>query len=206
MKLFYSRGACSLACRIIIHELNLPCEFVSVDLSSKTTEDGTNFLNINPKGSVPVLITDDNQTLTENAVILQYLAETAKNDSLIPSRQHFNHYRVLEWVNFVSTELHKSFGPLFNPNYPQDVKDNIVIPHIKRKLDYVNKQLEITRFLALDQFTLADAYLFVVLRWASFFKMDLNEWPQLPQYFSALLDRKAIQESMSEEKLKTLTT
>jgi len=204
MKLYYSKGACSLTCRIIINELNLPCEFISVDLAKKITQDGTNFLGINPKGAVPTLITNNNETLTENAVILQYLADTTNATNLLPPVNDFARYRVLEWVNYIATEMHKSFGPLFNPNYPQEVKEKIVTPFIKIRLAYINKQLEKTRFLAGDHFTLPDAYLFVILRWAVYFKFDLNEWPSLAQYFDALFTRKSIEQSLTEEGIKVV--
>lgn len=199
MKLYYSRGACSLTCRIIINELQLTCEYEKVDLKTKITEHGDNYLSINLKGSVPALETDDNKILTENAVILQYLADINHASTLLPPVNNFSRYRVLEWLNFVGTELHKGFGPLFNPDYSQEARDKIVIPLLKRKFSYVSKQLEISKFIVGDEFTLPDAYLFVVLRWAYFFKLDLGE--QLSKYFSELSARKCIEKSLEEEGL-----
>jgi glutathione S-transferase len=202
MKLYYSKGACSLASRIIINELGLTCEYEAVDLPKKLTQDGKNFFAINPKGSVPVLITNNNETLTENAVILQYLADTNQANNLLPPVGNFGRYRVLESLNYIATELHKGFGPLFNPNIPQELKDKIFLPAIKAKLTYINGQLELNKFVAGDQFTLPDAYLFTVLRWALFFKIDFKEWSQLPEYFQDLSNRKSIKESVEQEGIK----
>jgi glutathione S-transferase len=201
MKLYYSKGACSLVPRIIINELGLNCEFEAVDLASKKTASGENFTMINPKGAVPVLITPDNRTLTENAVILQYLADTNKAENLLPPVGNFKRYRVLEWLNYVATELHKSFGPLFNKNLPQEFKDKFYIPMLKNKLAFVNTHLEENVYLTGDTLTLPDAYLFVMLIWAHHFKIDLNEWPGLLRYFKDLQARKSIQKSLEEEGL-----
>src|SRR5690349_19217638 len=122
MKLYYSKGACSLAVRIIINEIGLQSEYEAVDLKTKKTATGQDFLKINPKGSVPVIQTDEKQILTENAVIQQYLADTNKATQLLPALGNFERYRVLEWLNFISTELHKGFSPLFNPNVPNELK------------------------------------------------------------------------------------
>ncbi|MBX3709152.1 MAG: glutathione transferase GstA [Gammaproteobacteria bacterium] len=201
MKLYYTKGACSLVPRIVINELQLPCEFESVDLKNKRTEKGDNFYTINPKGSVPVLITNHHETLTENAVILQYLADSAKAEQLLPPIGNMARYRVLEWLNFITTELHTGFGPLFNPNFPQEVKDNIIVPILKRKLGFVNNQLEHNKFILGEYFTLPDAYLFVMMTWAIHFKLNITEWPHLSRYFSDLKERKSIQQSLQEEGL-----
>jgi glutathione S-transferase len=202
MKLYYSKGACSLAIRIILHELNITCEFESVNLQNKQTDSQENFLTINPKGSVPVLVLDNKQILTENAVIQQYLAETFHGTSLLPEKSDFNHYRVLEWLNFVSTDLHKSFSPFFNPKVPDDLKDTIFIPIIVNKLNYVEKHLDSHDYLMGDSFTLPDSYLFVIARWALHFKMiSLENNPSLMRYFNHLKERPSIQQALKEEGL-----
>lgn len=201
MKLYFAKGACSLASRIIVNETALPCEFEAVNLAAKKTESGNNFYSINAKGSVPVLITDDGATLTENAVIMQYLAEKASAEFLLPAPATFKHYRVLEWLNFIATELHKGFSPMFNPAIPQDFKDKLYLPIIKGKLGYVDTQLEKAEFLTGDTFTLPDAYLFVMITWAVRFKMSIDELPNLSRYFQALLQRKSIQQSLDQEGL-----
>lgn len=122
MKLYYSAGTCSLAVRIIINEIGLPSTYEAVDLKTKKTASGQDFLQINPKGSVPVIVTDDNEILTENSVIQQYLADKNNASSLLPALGHFKRYRVLEWLNYISTELHKGCGPLFSPSIPVELK------------------------------------------------------------------------------------
>lgn len=201
MKLYYSKGACSLATRIIINEIGEPCEYESVDLASKKTADGQNFYTINPKGSVPALTTDKGALLTENSVIMQYLADTYKNTPLLPLIGHLDRYKVLEWLSYISSDLHKGFGPLFNREMPQEIKDKFFIPAIKSKFNFINEQLDKTKYLSGDHFTLPDAYLFVILRWAQHFKFDMAEWPALSAYFVELKNRASIQKSLQEEGL-----
>lgn len=203
MKLYYSKGACSLAVRIIIHEIGLKCEFESVDLKTKKTEKGDDFLQTNPKGAVPTLVTDKNEVLTENAVIQQYLADTHHATELLPAIGDFNRYRVLEWLNFISTDVHKGFGPLFNPNVPQELKQSIFIPNLKNKMNTVEKQLQHHKFLAGDHFTLPDAYLFVMLSWLPHFSIDIGSWPHITKYLSEMVKRKSIADSLTEEGLKS---
>ena len=199
MELFYAKGACSLVVRIIVNEIGLDCEFESVDLKNKTTRTGHDFLKINPKGAVPVLQLDNGDILTENAVILQYLADDAKAFNLLPMVGDFNRYRVLEWLNYIATELHKSLGIMFNSSITQELKTQFYIPMIKFKFNYVNIQLENRQYLMGDHFTLPDAYLFVMLRWAIYFKFDLAEWSNLKRYFNALEHRESIQQSLKED-------
>jgi glutathione S-transferase len=201
MKLFYSKGACSLAVRIVIHEIGIPCQYESVNIKTKKTETGADFYEINPKGSVPVLMVDDKEFLTENAVIQQYLADQNQAYTLLPPMTDFKRYRVLEWLNFVSTDLHKGFGPLFNPNVSKEMQEQIFIPALKTKLNYVEKSLGQKKYLLGDTFTLADAYLFVILTWLAHFKIDVATWPNLHRYFTALKERKSIQQALKEESL-----
>lgn len=204
MKLYFSKGACSLVPRIIINELNLPCEFIAVDLATKKTQNGDNFYSINAKGSVPALTIDKGETLTENAVILQFLADSTKATALLPPVNQWERYRVLEWLNFITTELHKGFSPLFNAKLSQDVKDQIFIPALKAKLSHVNTHLEKNTYLSGDNFTLPDAYLFVMLTWASHFKFPFQEWTHLSRYFNELLARTSVQKSLEEEGLQVM--
>ncbi len=200
MKLYYTKGACSLAVRILLHELNINCEYESVS-HSKQTETGTDFLTINPKGAVPVLLLDNKTLLTENAVIQQYLADTYQAKNLLPPLGEFQRYRVLEWLNFISTDLHKGFGPLFNPNVPDDLKATVFIPALKKYFSFVDSQLIDKDFLIGNQFTIADGYLFVILMWTSHFPIPLQEFPQLQRYFNALKTRDSIVASLKEEDL-----
>lgn len=201
MKLYYSKGACSLAVRIIIHELGLNAEYESVDLHTKKTEKGIDFFTINPKGNVPTIITDDNQTLTENVAIQIYLAEKNNAPQLLPPVSDFKRYRVLEWLNFITSDLHKRFGMLFNPKIPNQVKENVFKPLIKESLNFTNNAIKENKYLLGEQFTLPDAYLFVILSWMSHFQMDINEYPNLARYFNELKKRKSIIQALKEENL-----
>lgn len=201
MKLYFSRGACSLACRIIINELNLPCDYEAVDLKTKKTATGKDYLLINPKGAVPALELNNGEVLTENAVVQEYLADQNNATQLLPSMGDFKRYRVKEWLNYVTTELHKSFGTLFNAAVPQELKDKIFMPLLEKKFDYVAKQLGDKNFLMGDQFTLPDGYLFVMLTWLKKFNLPLSKWPNLEQYYNNLKTRPAIQKSLQEEGL-----
>src|SRR3990167_877384 len=155
MKLYFTKGACSLAVRIIINELMLPSEYEAVDLKTKQIGTAGDFLPINPKGSVPTLLTDDGEVLTENAVILQYLADKYHATQLLSPVGDFKRYRILEWINYVATELHKAVGSLFNPSLTQEMKDKITVPIIKAKMNFVEKHLNGSYLLG-DAFTLPD--------------------------------------------------
>lgn len=201
MKLYYMKGSCSLVVRIIINELELESQFESVDLKTKKTETGKDFLMINPKGSVPVIELNHGEVLTEGAVILQYLADHAKAFTLLPQVGDMNRYRILEWVNYIATELHKGLGIFFNPSITEELQHQVFIPLLKPKFNYLNNCLQHHEYLAGDQFTLPDAYLFVILRWASHFKIELTEWNNLIRYFITLTNRKSIQQSLMQEGL-----
>jgi glutathione S-transferase len=206
MKLYYSKGACSLAVRIILHELNISCEFESVNLQTKETASQEKFLKINPKGSVPVLVLDNKQILTENAVIQQYLAETFHGTSLLPEKSDFNHYRVLEWLNFISTDLHKSFSPFFNPKVPDDLKNTVFKSIIENKLNYIEEHLHSYNYLVGETFTLPDSYLFVILRWALHFKMiSLESNSLLMRYINRLKEHPSVERALKEEGLLVAT-
>ncbi len=202
MKLFYSRGACSLAVRIVANEINIPCEYEAVDLKTKLTQSGSNFLAINPKGAVPTLITDEGQVLTENAVIQQYLADVNKATQVLPGLGDFKRYQVLEWLNFVTTELHKGFGPLFTPDYPKEAIEKFTLPKLTDRFSFVDKQLVGKTFLMGDTFTLPDAYLFVMLLWASSMKINIQSMEHLTRYYHELLQRDSIKRSLEEEGIK----
>ena len=201
MKLYYSKGACSLVVRIILNEIGSKVDYESVNLKTKETETGTNFLTINPKGAVPALKLDNEEILTENAVILQYLADSSKSTQLLPAVGDLKRYRVLEWLNYITTELHKGFGPLFNPSVPQDIKDKIFIPLIESKFKYVNKQLQKNQYLLGDHFTLPDAYLYVMLRWAESFNINVDGCTHLTTYYDELGKRKSIEQALEQEHL-----
>ena len=202
MKLYYSKGACSLAPHIIIRELALACDFISVDLATKNTSVGEDFHKINPKGSVPALQLDNGEILTENAVIQQYLADTHKAYELLPQLGDFSRYRVLEWLNFASTDLHKGFSPLFNKDVPQDVKDKIFKPLLERRLNYLNLHLHGKKFLVGNHLTLPDVYVFVTLNWLGHVGMDIKSWPNLETYHQDIRQRPAVILAFADEGLK----
>lgn len=199
MKLYFSKSACSLAVRILINELSLQAEYESVDLRSKQTATGKDFLSINPKGSVPVLEFKLSEVLTENSIILQYLCDTNNATALLPKVGDIQRYRVLEWLNYVATELHKSMGILFNPDVKQEWKDEVFLPIVYKKLDYVDNHLGNNKFLLGDAITVPDFYLFVILRWTHVFQINLNEWPNLTRYFQNMRIHKSVQKSLDEE-------
>jgi glutathione S-transferase len=181
MKLYYSPGACSQAAHIVLHETGFSHDSVRVDLRAKTIEDGSDFLRINPKGAVPALELENGEVLTENAVILQYLGDRSGSSDLFPPLGDFRRYRVLEWLNFVATELHKGFGPLWNPRAATEWKQ-ATRDLLAKKFDYVEQQLGDRDFLTGNQFTIADAYLFVMLGWTPVHEIDLARWPGLTEF------------------------
>jgi glutathione S-transferase len=199
MKLYYSPGACSLAVRIVINELNISCDYERVDLRTKKTESGVDFLDINLKGSVPTLLLDNGDVLTENGVIQQYLADQHPSP-LLPNKDDFRHYRVLEWLNFVTTDLHKGFGPIFSGDVPQTLKESVFIPDLKKKFAYVDEHLANNTFLTGNEFSLADGYIFVLLTWFKSLKVDIAIWPNIFRFFNAVKTRPAVQKSLEEER------
>jgi glutathione S-transferase len=201
MKLYYSKGACSLAVRIVINELHLPCQYEAVNLKTHQTEHGQDFYQVNPKGAVPALLLDDGQLLTENNVIQQYLADTQKGGEALLPKSGLARYRVLEWSNHVSTDFHKSCGPLFNPNVPDKVKKEIFIPILTQRLERLNQILNGKSYLMGEQFSLPDAYLFVVLRWLPHLGVSRDKFSFVEAYFNRLQQRPSVQKSLQEEGL-----
>jgi glutathione S-transferase len=198
--LFFVAGTCSLHPRIIINETGFKCDFKSVTKDTKLTDDGINYVEINPKGSVPALITKDGYVLTESAVIAQYIAEETKSYGLLP-QDGIERYKVLEMQNFIATDLHKSIGLLFSPQIPLDLKNGIFMPVIKKRLGYVNEILNDRHYIANDNFTIADSYLFVVLNWLSFLNVDISEFTKITQYMQNLKTRPSIEKSLKQENL-----
>ena len=166
MKLYYARGACSLAPHIVLRELGLPFEAVAVDLLRKRTRAGADFLAINPKGYVPALELDDGEILTEGPAILQYLADLAPERALAPPNGTRPRYRLQEWLGFINSELHKAFGPLFDRDAPAPIQE-AARHRIARRLEFVAGGLAGRDFLLGSTFTVADAYLYTVLGWCA---------------------------------------
>jgi glutathione S-transferase len=201
MKLYYASSVCSLAVRIIIHELGIACDYEAVNLKTKQTETGADFLTINPKGAVPALRLTNDEILTENAVILQYLADIHQATELLPPVGEMKRYRILEWLNFVATDLHRYCAPLFWSVFPADIKENVFTPILKKKLAIVEEQLKHHSFLLGGHLTLGDSYLFVILVWLEKLKTNMEEWPHLLRYFNQMKQRKTIQRALAEEGL-----
>ena len=200
MKLYYSPGACSQAPHIILHETGLSHDAERVDLKTKKLEDGGDYLAVNPKGAVPALRLDSGEVLTENAVILQYLGDRAAWPEVLPPMGDFRRYRVLEAVNFITTELHKRFGLfLFNPDATDEMKQR-AIGDIGKKLDYVEKEMGAGPYLMGEELTLPDAYLFVITGWTDKF-MDLSRWPNLATSRERMVQRPAVREVLKFEGL-----
>ena len=200
MKLYYSPGACSQAPHILMHETGTNHDAVRVDLKTKTLEDGSDYLKINPKGAVPALELDSGEVLTENAVILQYLGDRTSWPEVLPPMGDFRRYHVLEMVNFITTELHKRFGFLFNPNATDEMKQ-VVIADLSKKLDYIDQRLGDGPFLFGGELTLPDTYLFVIVRWADKMLGGLDKWPHLRAFYERMLERDSVRNVLKFEGL-----
>ncbi len=201
MKLYYSPGACSLSPHIVLREAGLSFELVKKDLHSSKLDDGSDFRTINPKGYVPVLILDDGETLTEGPAIVQYLADLVPGKKLAPPAGTMQRYRLQEWLNYITSEMHKTFGPLFNKKASEDWKA-AARELLDRRIEYVAKALEGRPFLMGDTFTVADCYLFTVLNWANWVKVDLSRWPSVTDYLKRVAARPAVQAALAAEGLK----
>jgi glutathione S-transferase len=201
MKLFYLPGACSLAPHIVIREAGLDVTLDKVTFGEKrTTADGRDFYSINPQGAAPTLELDDGAVLTENAVLLQYLASLAPQSGLAP-QDGMAHWRLLETLNFIATELHKSFSPLFRKPAP-DVREQLM-KQVLNRLALLQGKLGDKPYLMGDRFSIADAYAYVILNWAHNFKIDLSGLPSLQAYFERMRARPAVQRALEEEGLPT---
>jgi glutathione S-transferase len=200
MKLYYTPGACSLAPHIVLREAGLAFEMEKVDLAGKKTTGGEDYCKINPKGYVPALRLDDGQVLTEVAVIVQYLADRKPDSGLAPRYGTMERYRLMEWLNFVASEVHKLFGPFFNPKITPEWKEN-QLSLLGKRLAFLAESLQGRKYLLGDGFTVADAYLFTVLNWTRFLKIDLGQWPALKDYQARVAARPAVREALKAEGL-----
>jgi glutathione S-transferase len=200
MKLYYSPGACSLSPHIALLEAGLPYELVKVDVRAKKLENGDDYLNVNPKGQVPALGLDSGEIVTEGPVIVQIIADQAAAKNLAPARDSAERYKLLEWLNFITSELHKNFSPLFNPAIPDEVK-KFFADRIMSKFKYVESQLAGRDYLMGKQFTVADGYLYTMMRWADGHKLDLSALPHLMAYKARVAARPKVQEALTKEGL-----
>jgi glutathione S-transferase len=197
MKLYFSPGACSMAPHIALREAGLAFELEKVDLRARRTAGGDDYTKINPKGYVPALRLDDGAVLTEVGVLLQYVADHGSG-GLAPPFGTMERYRLMEWLNFVSTEVHKQFSPLFNPQITPEWKEN-QLKRLAGRFDFLAQHLEARPYLMGDAFSVADAYLFTVLRWTKLFNVDLSKWPKLQEYIARIGARPSVQATLKAE-------
>jgi len=200
LRLYYSPGACSLAPHIVAREAGVPVDLVKVDLAEKTTQAGEDYRAINPKGSIPALLFDDGAVLTEGAVISQFIADQAPEAKLLPPAGTLQRYRALEWLNFVATELHKSFGPLWRKETPAEMR-TLVKDMLGKKFGLIDRHLASQPYLLGDDFCVADAYAFTILSWAPVVGIDLAEWPELKSYIERIAARPHVRAALKAEGL-----
>ena len=200
MKLYYSPGACSLSPHIALLEAGLPYDLVKVDLRAKRLENGDDYLKVNPKGQVPALALDSGELVTEGPVIVQMIADKAAAKNLAPARDSAERYKLQEWLTYINGELHKNIGPLFNPALSDDTKA-VFKDRAIGKFKYVDGQLAGKDYLMGKQFTVADGYLFTMLRWADGLKFDLSGLANLQAYKARVGARPMVQEALTREGL-----
>jgi glutathione S-transferase len=200
MKLYYSPGACSLSPHIVSKEAGIALELQKVSTKDKTMEGGGDYWQVNGKGYVPALKLDDGQLLTEGPAIVQYLADRKPDSGLAPKNGTPERYRLQEWLNFITAEIHKSFSPLFRPNTPDEYK-TISKENLAKRFDWLDQQLKGKDYLMGKTFTVADAYLFVVLGWTKPTGIDLSRWPNLAAYHARVAARPKVKEAMVAEGL-----
>ena len=181
MQLYFSPGACSLASHITALEAGVPVKLERADTKTKKLVDGSDYFAINSKGAVPALRLDDGQVLTEGVAIMQYLADRKPESKLVPAAGTFERYRVQEWLNYITSEVHKSFSPLWNPTVDAKVKE-YAQGNLEKKFDWISTQLAGKKYLTGDTFTVADAYLFTVVNWTNFLNISLDKWPLLKEF------------------------
>lgn len=200
MKLYYAPGACSLSPHIVIEEAGLSAQLKKVDLATHRIDDGGDYLHVNSKGYVPALELDDGSILTEGPAIVQYLADRKPDSGLLPPAGTMARYRVQEWLNFISAEIHKNFSPLFNPQAAPEWKAG-VLDNLRARVGWLDGQIAGKRYLMGDAFTVADAYLFTVLNWSGLVGLDLAPWPALAAYLDRVRGRPKVQAALQAEGL-----
>ena len=200
MKLYYSPGACSLSPHIALLEAGLPYDLVKVDLRAKKLENGDDYLKINPKGQVPALVLDNGELVTEGPVIVQMIADKVAAKNLAPARDSAERYKLQEWLNYITGELHKNIGPMFSPVLSDEAKGFFKDRAIS-KFKYVDGQLAGRDYLMGKQFSVADGYLFTMLAWADRMKFDLSAMPNLLAYKARVGARPMVQQALTKEGL-----
>jgi glutathione S-transferase len=200
MKLYYLTGACSLASYISLIEAGQEFEAISVDRATRKAADGTDFMTLNPKGYVPALVLDNGEILTENAAVLAYIASLDKSRKLGAEPGTWPFYRLLEWLGFINSEVHKTIGGLFHPNASEDAK-SAAREQVVKRYGFIEKSLGDKPFLTGDSFTVADAYLYVTLSWRERVKVDVSHLPILTAYYERCRARPSVQQARKEEGL-----
>ena len=200
MKLYYFPAACSQASNIALREAGLKFELVKVDRHTKKAADGLDFNEVNPKGYVPALTLDSGEVLTENVTVLQYIADRNPAAKLAPAAGTMQRYRLMEWLSFINSEVHKAFSPLFRQDAPEDTKQ-YTRKNLVTRFDYLERALGTKAFLMGEQFTVADAYLFTVLSWGEHVNLDIGKWPQLKRYVERVGKRPHVIEARKAEGL-----
>ncbi|MES2889740.1 MAG: glutathione transferase GstA [Pseudomonadota bacterium] len=200
MKLYYSTGTCSLSPHIALHEAGLPFEAVAVNIRNHTLKDGSDYRQISPKGYVPLLQLDNGETLTEGPAIVQYIADQVPDKLLAPTPGTWPRYKLQEWLNFITAELHKSFSPLFNRQSPEETKTQYRTK-ISERLAWVETQLAGRQFLTGDTFTVADGYLFTVCGWCQHVGVDIAQWPNLSAFMARVGERPSVKAALKGDGL-----
>lgn len=200
MKLYYSPGACSLSPHIALHESGLAFEAIAAPTKTHKLADGTDYYTINPLGYVPLLVLDDGRQLREGPVIVQYIADQAPARQLAPAPTSFERYRLQEWLNFIGTELHKGFSPLFTPGMPEEGKA-LARTRLQGRLAWVDGELAKSDYLMGAGFTVADGYLFTVAGWGRHVGVDISGLPHLSAYMARVGARAGVQAALKAEGL-----
>ena len=200
MKLYFAPGACSLSPHIVAREAGIPVQLQKVNTKDKSMEGGGDFWKVNPRGYVPVLELDNGERLSEGPAIVQYLADQKPESGLAPKNGTMERYRLQEWLNFLTSEVHKQFSPHFRPNTPDDYK-TIAKENIGKRFDWLDQQLAGKDYLMGKQFTVADAYLFVLSNWTKPTQIDLAKWPNIAAFNKRVAARPKVKEAMQFEGL-----
>lgn len=197
MRLYYAPGACSLSPHIVAREAGIALELEKVDLKSKKTESGADYLRVNPKGYVPALKLDDGSVLTEGPAIVQYLADRVPERALAPQAGSPARYKLAEWLAYLNSELHKTWGGLWKP----DALRAPIEAQLFRRLELVERELQNRSFLMGERFSVADAYLFTLLNWGQWTGVDLARWPTLAAFHARIAARPGVQQALQAEGL-----
>ena len=200
MKLYFSPGSCSLSPHIVLREAGANFELEQVNNQEKKTKSGKDYWTVNPKGQVPCLELDNGDKLIEGPVIVQYIADQKPAAGLAGAADTMERYRIQEWLNFTTSELHKTFGPLFRPTTPDAFKD-ISRANLGKRFDWIDQQLAGKQYLMGDKFSIADAYMFTVMRWSPRVNIDISKWPNIKAYVDRVAARPKVQEALKAEGL-----